>query len=176
MRYLLLLMVALGLGSCSAKLTPFSQSLYEEYNWSDAELKRIQFYLSENVTLWRDAGSEESSISNGKIRIKDGRKIEEIKFNKGTPGVMIFSPKDNRFAISFDEGDDQFLMFGPNPNANNRYVLLGKKWDKRQGQITYDGKTYFTSTKNAFATLMVDIREANQLKINSKTVHGRKVK
>ena len=169
-------MVGLSLGSCSAKLTPFSQRLYEEYNWTDAELKRIQFYLSENVTLWRDAGSEESSITNGKIRIKDGRKIEEIKFKKGTPGVMVFSPKDNRFAISFDEGDDQFLMFGPNPNANNRYVLLGKKWDKRQGQITYDGKTYFTATENAFATLMVDIKEANQLKIKSKTVNGRKVR
>jgi hypothetical protein len=176
MRYLIYLLILSFFASCSAKLTPFSQRLYDEYNWSERELKKIQFYLSEDIALWREAGAEESKIKNGKIRIKDGRKIEEVLFKKGTPGVLVFSPKENRFAISFDKRDEQYLMFGPNPKANNRYVLLGKKWDRRQGEITYDGKIYHTSAENAFATLLVDIDAVKQLTISSKTVEGRKVR
>jgi hypothetical protein len=175
MRYLFYFLIPIFFASCSAKLTPFTQRLYDEYNWSERELKKIQFYLSENIILWREAGSEETRIKNGKIRVKDGRKVEEVLFKKGTPGVLVFSPKENRFAISFDKQDEQYLMFGPNPKANNRYVLLGKKWDRRQGEITYNGNIYNTSAENAFASLLVDIDAASQLNVKSKTVKGRKV-
>ena len=46
------LFLVLGLvvfSSCGPKLTPFTQDLYDENGWTDDDLERIQFYLSEDI-------------------------------------------------------------------------------------------------------------------------------
>jgi len=160
--------------SCSPKLTPFTQRMYDEYSWSDGELKSIQFYLSDDIRLSRDIGSEDSKIKGGKIRVKDGRKVEEIVFKKGTPGVLVYTPKENRFAVSFDS-DDRYLVFGPSKQYGGKYTLRAKDWKKQYGKITYGEKVYFTDNESAFTTLMVDIKKANKVKYNREKVGGRRV-
>ena len=128
--------------SCSPTLTPFTQQLYERHNWNDAQLKKIQFYLSEDIVLSREVGMNESIIDKGAIKIENGRQVEQVIFKKGTPGVFVFSPKDNKFGISFEKEDSKYLMFGPNPKMSERYVLMGRDWANGQGQITYNNN-YF---------------------------------
>ena len=163
------------MSSCSSELRPFTQRMYDEFNWSENELQQIQFYLSDDITLWRDAGNEESVIKDGKIRVVDGREVEEVKIKKGTPGVVVFSPKENRFAVSFDSEDDNFLMFGPNKKVNGRYVLLAKEWKNKRGKVTYGGNTYNTNTQSAYAALLVDIKAARKVNYNSSSPGGRRV-
>ncbi|MEM0995250.1 MAG: hypothetical protein AAGI49_19620, partial [Bacteroidota bacterium] len=141
------------LTSCSPKLTPFTQRLYKENDWSEAELKRIQFYLSEDIVLRRVAESSRSRIEDGEIRVINGGKTEKVVIRRGTPGVFVFTPKADRFAISFESGDDRYLMFGPNPKASNRYLLLASEWKKRGGMVTYGGKRYRVDSDDAYATL-----------------------
>lgn len=165
----------LGLSSCGKKLSHFTQSIYNDFDWTENELKRIQFYLSDDIVLYRQLRAEDSRITNGKIRVKNGSEVEEIVFEKGTPGVLIFSPEKNRFAISFESNDD-FLMFGPNPKAGGRYLLLAKDWSRSSGKVTYKGKTYETSTESAYAALLVDIKKLQQTKYKRKKVEGRTVR
>ena len=143
--------------SCSKTLTYFTDDIYADNNWSEEELKQIQFYLSEDIRLERVYGSAGSDIKDGQIKIKSERKVEEVIIRKGTPGVLVFSPKSNRFALSFDEDPEKYLMFGPNEKAKGRYVLLAKKWKKRGGTISYGGSNYRTTSDSAYAALMVDI-------------------
>ena len=70
--------------SCGPKLTPFTQQLYDENNWSDDELKRIQFYTSDDIILFRELSRGESEIVSGEIKIRNGRKIDEVVIKKGT--------------------------------------------------------------------------------------------
>ncbi len=172
---LLFMLLVIMASSCSKSLTPFSQRLYEEYNWNDTELRKIQFYLSDDIVLRRSFGSNETAISNGQIKIIDGREVEQVIFKKGTPGVYVFSPKENRFGISFESNDDSYLMFGPNPKQNERYVLLAKEWDRSKGKVTYKGNTYSTDSRSAYTTLMVDLNKANKTRYESTKVSGRKV-
>ena len=166
------------LGSCSPKLTPFTQDLYDENGWTDGDLEKIQFYLSEDIILRRGVTKGYSSISSGKIKIVNGKKIEETKIRKGTPGVFLFRPKEDRFAISFETGDKKFLIFGPSQKNNGKYTLRAAEWDKekRQGQVTYDDKKYYTPSKSAYATLMVDLKKVGNSSIKSRTAKGRTVK
>ena len=173
--FLFLALFGFLMTSCSPRLTPFTQRLYEESNWSKADLKRIQFYLSEDIKLKRALSGGTSEIINGKIKIEDGRKIEEVVIPKMTPGVFLFSPKDNRFAISFEDSDARFLMFGPNPKAGNRYVLLASEWQGRTGKVKYDDKTWRVSADDAIANLMVDLKKIRKVTVNSRTAGGRKV-
>lgn len=164
------------LSSCSPRLSPFTQRLYSDYNWSDSELKRIQFYVSDDIVLHREAKRGKSEIISGEIKIVDGRRVEEVVIRKGTPGVLLFKPKENRFAVSFEEGsDERFLMFGPSPKASGRYVLLASDWNKRKGKVTYDGKTFTTPSNSAFAALMVDLKKINQVSVKSRQARGRKI-
>ncbi len=163
-----------GLSSCSPKLSPFTQRMYDDFGWSDDDLKRIQFYLSEEIVLVRDKGADDSRIDDGKIRVEDTRKVEKIVFKKGTPGVLLETPRNNRFAISFDETDN-YLIFGPSKKNGGRYTLRAKDWDKRSGVISYNGTTYRTSSSSAYSALMVDIKKARKTDFRSKNVKGRRI-
>ncbi len=166
--------ILLTICSCSKRLSYFTEDLYNEYNWSVDELKRVQFYLSEDIVLYRELESESAAIDDGKIKLSNGRKVDEIVFKKGTPGILSFSPRENRFAINFDD-DDRFLMFGPNEKAGGRFVLLAKDWNRRAGKITYGGQVYRTSNSSAFASLLVDLDNVGRTSYRSEKADGRKI-
>ena len=172
---LYLSLFALVLASCSPRLTPFTQQLYEESNWSKADLKKIQFYLSEDIRLKRSLTGGSSEIVNGKIKIENGREIEEVVIPKMTPGVFVFSPKEDRFAISFEDSDARFLMFGPNPKNGNRYVLLASEWKGRTGTVKYDEKEWGVNADDAIANLLVDLKKVRKTTVSTRTAGGRKI-
>lgn len=162
--------------SCGPSLTPFTQRLYEQNGWTENDLRRIQFYLSQDIVLKRDdSGSNQSRIEQGNIRVKTEGNVEKIVIRKGTPGVLVFSPRNNRFAIGFERDDERFLMFGPNPKANDRYVLLASEWQKNGGTVTYDGKQYRVDNNAAYAALMVNLKRVRKLRVRERTATGRRV-
>ena len=173
--FTILSIVLLGF-SCSPHLSPFTQELYQNSNWTVDDLKQIQFYLSKDIVLYRKVSKGESSIHGGKIKIKKGQKIEEIIIEAGTPGVVLFSPKKDRLAVSFESnGNDRFLIFGPNPKVGDRYVLLAKDWKKHRGKISYDDKIYFTDSESAYASLLVDLKKVGKVSHSKRTASGRKL-
>lgn len=161
--------------SCSKRLTPFTDNLVEQFDWSDTDLKRIQFYLSEDIVLKKARGGSRSSIEGGRIEVDGSKEIEQIVFKKGTPGVFVFTPKEDRIAISFESGKDKYLMFGPNDKYSGKYVLLAKEWSRHNGKVTYNGQTYNTTSESAYATLMVDLRKAQKTSLKKKTVKGQRI-
>ncbi|MCB0633690.1 MAG: hypothetical protein R2824_21120 [Saprospiraceae bacterium] len=166
----------LTLSACSPQLTTFTQRLYDEYEWTETDLKRIQFYVSDDIVMRRQLTGGSSEIISGEIKVVDGREVEEVVIRRKTPGVLLFLPKENRFAISFEaEGDDRYLIFGPNPKAGNRYALLASEWRRRGGTVTYEGRRFDVEASSAFASLMVDLKKIRKTSINSRTARGRRV-
>ncbi len=170
-----LLLLTVLATSCGPNLTPFTQRLYDQQAWTQDDLKEIQFYLSEDIVLKRQAREGRSRITDGGIRIVDDGKIDKVTIRRGTPGVFVFSPKDNRFAISFDKNDDLYLMFGTNPKASNRYTLLASEWRNRVGTVSYGEKQYKIDTRAAYAALMVDLKRTRRVSTRSRTAGGRKI-
>jgi len=176
LKFIALIVFTASLFNCSPKLSPFTKDLQDENGWSSSDLKKIQFYVSRDIVLFRDFKSGESKIEAGKVRMVNGRKVEEIIIAKGTPGVLTSNPKNDRLAISFESGDDgRYLMFGPNPKVGDRYVLLAKEWKKNGGMVTYDGRTYQTEKESAFSALMIDLRKIKKTEVKSRVAKGRKI-
>ncbi|MDA9018174.1 hypothetical protein OAD00_03785 [Saprospiraceae bacterium] len=172
----ILFIALIGLiSSCSQSLNYYTQTMHDDYRLSETELQSVQFYLSKDIVLYRNLGINESKIFEGKIKIVDGRKVEEIIFPKETPGVLMFTPKQDRFAISFEEQEDSFLMFGPNKKAGGKFVLLAKEWGRRIGKVTYKGKIYNTHSQSVMAALLVDIDKAKKVSRKTKKIKGRKI-
>jgi len=157
-------------------LADINQRLVDRNKWEEADLKKIQFYLSKDIVLYRDYTNASSKIESGEIKMINGRKIEEVKIPKGTPGIALFQPSDNRLAVSFEsKGTDKFLIFGPNPKRGNKYVLLASEWKNRRGKVKYDDQTYYTNVESSYATLMVDLKESKKVKVKSRAAKGRKI-
>jgi len=171
---ILAFMVVVWVG-CAPTYRPFTEDLHQSYTWDEKDLKKIQFYLSNDIVLTRALSKGESVIEGGKVRLEEGRRIEEVVFKEGTPGVLIFMPRQNRMAISFDRGNDKYLMFGPNPKHDGRYVLLASSWDERKGEVSYDGKTYRTSSRSAFAGLLIDLKKIQKVTVSRKKAPGRTI-
>jgi hypothetical protein len=178
---LLSLLFLIILSSCSPKLTPFTQELYRENGWTKSDLQQIQFYVSRDVVLRREATQGTSKIESGEIKIVDGKRVEQIVIRKGTPGVFLFSPKDDRFAVSFESragSEDPYLIFGPSRQTRGQYVLRARDWDDRGrgGKISYGQKTYYTPTESAYAALLVDLKRIRNTKVKSRTADGRTIR
>ena len=169
---------ALGLlASCTPSYTYFTQGLYEQEKWSQDDIMRIQFYLSKDIVLTRTITAAETSIAGGTIKVRNGERIEQVVIKYGTPGVLVLMPREDRFAISFDEADNEaYLMFGPNPKYGDRYALLAQEWDHDFGQVHYKDKIYTVDAQSAFASLMVDLRREGERKYETKNLPGRTVK
>lgn len=166
----------LFIGACSPSLSPFNQRLIDQNNWSEADLKDIQFYLSNDILLYRDFTTGSSKIESGEIKMVNGRKVEEVRIPKGTPGIALFQPKNNRLAVGFEDGDNErFLIFGPNPKKGNKYVLLATEWKNRRGKVKYDNKQFYTTTESALATLLVDLKQSKKTSVKSRSAKGRKI-
>jgi hypothetical protein len=160
---------------CGPKLAPFTQELYERQGWGEDELRRIQFYLSEDVTLQRELRNDRTTIRNGSVRVIDGREVEQIVFRRNTPGVFTFSPKTQRVAITFEEDGDNFLVFGPNPKNGNRYTLLASDWTRTRGTVTYAGREWTVSSADAFANLLIPLKRTREGDTRGRVVGGRKL-
>jgi hypothetical protein len=172
----LLLVAVLFLSACSPKLSPFTQRLIDQNGWSEDDLEQIQFYLSEDVLLRRDYTRGSSEIIAGEIKMVNGRQIEEVRIPRGTPGVLLFQPRNKRMAIGFEEGKDKrYLMFGPNPKKGGKYVLLASDWKNRKGKVKYDGRTYYTSANGALANLLVDLKKSGRTSVKTRSAKGRKI-
>ncbi len=171
--YLLLLPALLLMASC-ATYQPLTEHDRADNKWTEADLKQVQFYVSSDIIIQRKLGNETSTIQNGKVRIVNGERVEEVIIKKGTPGVLI-STEDNRMAVSFEDGDNQFLMFGPNKTKGGRYYLLASDWKNNVGKVTYEGQTYFCSPESGKAYLTLDIKKLHQLEKDQRTAKGRKL-
>ncbi len=173
--YLLFFLPALLLSSCGPTLSPFTQQVYKEGNFSDQELKRIQFYLSDDIVLRRELKGARSEVVSGEIKMVDGRKVEQVVIPKGTPGVVVFQPRGDRLAISFEEGSERYLVFGPNPTVNGRYTLLASSQRRRSSIVTYEGKKWRVAREDAYANLLVDLDKVKRVAVKSRTAGGRRV-
>ncbi|MDB4769193.1 hypothetical protein OAG16_03845, partial [Saprospiraceae bacterium] len=64
---------------------------------------------------------------------------------------------------------------GAAKRRSGQYRLFAKNWNRSFGKVTYDGKTYRTSSESQFATLMVDLRRIRDTKVQKRVAKGRKV-
>ena len=176
MKYLLPIVLLAFLGtSCAPKLTPFTERVYDDFGWSKADLQKIQFYVSRDIELKRQLSAGSSEIVSGKIRVENGREVEVVTIQRGTPGVFVFSPKEDRFAISFEDSDEQFLIFGPNPKSSGRFLLRAADWTRNSGTVTYGGKRYRVDNDAAYAALLVDLRKITRTQRQSRVAKGRRI-
>ena len=163
----------LFLTSCSPKI-PFTQSIREQHNLSEAEIRKIQFYLSDPVLLRRGTSDSQKATEEGTLVIKSGKNLEQVSFKAKTPGAVDAVISNNTLKVSFEEGAEKGLIFST--DKQGYYNLQALSWDRNgRGTINYDGQTYYAAPGSRNAILMFKMKSLKDVKIKEKVVKGKKV-
>lgn len=177
MRLFLFLAFVLLMASCSSRTTSLTSGIVESQNWSEHDLRRIQYYLNQDIVLERQVRDRGSEIVVGEVIMRDGRQIERLVFPRGTPGVFVRKLGEDRYAFSFEpRHDDRFLVFTANPKRGGVYLLSAQNWHEGRGQLNYAGNTYFTVPGSGLAGLEIKMKGKGRDRVRQRTVPGRTVR
>ena len=171
---LLLAIIAIAFSSCKT-LVNYSDTLQKERGWTNEQLKHAQFYLSNEICLERNLSKEFPDKIAGKIVIKNGIKKEIIYLPSKLPVTLIGISPSGGYIVQCDEGTENTLTFGLNPNTN-AFVLLASEWKDNYGKIHYAGTEYFVSIDKADVHLLIDLRSKTDGNNNFHRAKGVKVK
>lgn len=174
---MMLAVVAVTLMTSCQKLIPFTNNERTKYNLDEPKLKKLQYYISREVTLQRGEHSGESQEldEDGALVVSSSANLDNILIDAKTPGVCVGVLPGNKLKISFDATDDnKYLVFG-DPNNRGRYNLMGAEWKNGKGKINYGGKTYYILPGGAGAYLKFEMKKVKDYSKSSTKVKGRKV-
>lgn len=171
---ILLATILLFVSSCK-NLVPFTNNLRDQFNLTEQKMRKIQFYVSTDIVLQREVSNANTKIESGKIKMVNGKRVQEIIIPAGTKGVLVDVPRENKLLVSFEINDNHYLSFGINPNAANHFTLLASSWNGSVGTVTYADEKYETNPESKFAELLVDLRRVQKMKMKQRVAKGRKV-
>ena len=177
----LLVSAAIAGGGCStdSKLTrveriDFTKSLRTSWNLSDDEIRQLQFYTHDAVTLERDVGGDIKSIIHGRLVVRAGHNIEVIEIPAETPGIAT-SVSNSVVDVCFEGACDstlsfQYLAYGNYPNSDN-YVTKVNVLGGNSGSVVYDGNVY---TLHPLTFLQIDAQSLRRTE-NRRIVPGKRI-
>lgn len=175
LRYTLaVLAVILLISSCSPKI-PFTQEIRDQHRLTPEELKRIQFYISDPLALRRGTENDKKTTEDGTLIIQSGKQIDQVSIKAETPGAVQKVVDNQRLAIAFEDGAENFLVFGSGRGRNGFYYLQAMDWSQGRGKVSYGGQVWYTNLGSDNAILLFKMKSIRDLRVNEKVAKGKKV-
>ena len=171
------------LSSCSLNRMLLTVDTKQQIEKAGVQLSQVQFYNSEEIVLARQIGKEEIKVAKGKVRIENGKHIEEIIIPANTPGICELHD-EKTLKVSFDAGDGKTIPFlverkGEVVVAGSYFKIGAKQWvntdrGRKIGKLDYEGKVY-NIVRGADSRLMIDKAVLNRVKRDTHVAKGRKL-
>jgi hypothetical protein len=180
---LLIFLSAILFTSCSTSRMYLTVETRQQIEKANITLNQLQFYNSEEIVLIRQLSKEDIGVDKGKIKIENGKQVEEVIIPRNTPGVCeLFDEKTLK--ISFETGDGKQIPFlverrnGVVAEGSN-FKIGAKEWvtterGNKVGKVDYDGKV-FTLIRGFNSRLLVDKDMLNKVDRDTRVAKGRKL-
>jgi len=177
MKKILLIFSVISLTGCQ-KNVYLTGSLMHQLQENELDLTRIQYYNDNPLYLEREVPSSDANIKTGKVIFKNGRYINRISLEKGTPGKL--QKEDaGHLLLSFENGkEDNALHFGPVAGEKGEffYQLVDVQGNSAFSRLDYEGNKYLVIYKKPRLRIMLSKNVLNNLKIKVRRMKGNKVK
>lgn len=153
---------------------PFTHQLRLKHNLTPEEIKHLQFYVSNTITLHRIVTADDKQILRGKLILSSGKTVEEVLVKKGTPGVAV-DVKDDAIDVSFEEGT--YLTFARDTELfPEKYRLAVTKSDSGPPTVQFDGRTYTVMHKSEQAYLLISMEALTDIVNKRRVLPGRTIR
>ncbi len=176
-KILALILVSFSLTSCTSEKIAFTPGIQNKHQFTELELKNIQFYTSEEIVLYNTKDYEHQSIQGGTIVFSDNGSSETVIIPKNTPCILEKVIDDgNMLVLSFEYGGIGKQLYFTN-NNNVCYSLSAKEWTDVNGvmvgKLKYANKHYKTNAGNVFLT--VKVKSIKHISNRERLIKGRTV-
>jgi hypothetical protein len=165
----------------TAESLAFTDGLIRDYNLSDAHKRRLQYYVSDRITLVRAASNNLRGIADGKLIERGNTTVRGLEIAAGTPGVLVGSGP-NWVAVSFEPGSYLYFVSQQAPvnspywqdrRGDDRYYLYAPDWDGRAGTVRVGNSSYQAVDGSIESYLIVDREALFDANSSSATLSGR---
>ena len=92
---------ALTLGSCAAK-KDFTEAVRKQYGITDEILPKIQFFISQDIILFRADSESGLAIEDGEVVVSNTASEDQILIKAGTQGIFEKSHGSGKISVRFD--------------------------------------------------------------------------
>lgn len=149
---------------------PFTEPMLKEFKLDNKNIKSVQFYLSDEILLFKIQGEQPLGNQDGAFVKSTGGVSEQIRIKQNTPCVVEKIDKDGIFYVRFEEGKDKVLKFMK--SDNNRYYLSTEIINNRY-QVSYGGELYYVTSPSLISFIMVKIQNAKDPS-SERSISGKK--
>lgn len=159
------------LASCGRKVY-LDQTVKNKLDQQQISLKKIQFYNVGSFELERNISSEAMIAMAGKIRMKNDKYVELIRFKHKTAAVCDSVAGQDLF-IRFEKGPQKYFVFSL--NKKGYYELKNSREEAGIQYVMYGGMEYKLSTESGNVFLLARRIRDKGADINKRKVKGLKV-
>jgi hypothetical protein len=186
---------------CTATFVPVTHELRARHNLTEADMQQLQYYVSDEVTLRREAQTVGRDISGGNLKLLEGKTIEEVVINQHTPGVAT-AVNEGTIVVSFQEGSELSFSLrtgesmplrkvttgfaeapNPFPGSDDGYSvptsteILGNYWldSDSDSMILFQGREWNGMGDTYRAHLVIDAESLEQVVETRNVLGGRKI-
>lgn len=180
---ILLLSCAAVFSSCSMNRMYFTVETKLQVEKANINVTQLQFYNSEEIVLTRQLSKEDIGVEKGRIKIQNGRQVEEIIIPRNTPGICEVND-EKTLKVSFDKGNDNAIAFlverrNGVVTEGSHFKIAAKEWvsterGNKVGKMDYEGKV-FTLVRGFNSRLLIDKSVLNKVDRDTKVAKGRKL-
>jgi hypothetical protein len=175
-KIIIVMLVISALSACTPKVI-FNEALRNNLDLKSIRPEKLQFYIDRDIELKREAASNSTKVSSGKIELYKGKNVQILSIKALTPGICLNST-DSTLNIAFENNNDLFLPFKKLKTIESDikiYMLDTYKNEEGNTFINYGGTSYQINEIAAEAKILIKRRVASRENINIKTVKGRKI-
>ncbi len=162
----------------SKAYVPFTSQMKQRLERDSIDIKKVQFYIDQKLILSRYLDNEKAEVHSGKVRLENGKYINEVIIPPFTPGVCEDIQSGN-LMISFEKGSsDLGFGFGSGYTANT-YVLYGYDWKNGTAVVNFDNKKFrvrcATCPDFAMTRLLIKKNVVDKVEKKTHVLSGNKV-
>jgi hypothetical protein len=170
---ILLFAGALIFNSC-AQTIPYTSNVQKKYKLTESDLKKIQFYTSDDIILHASKNDGRTKTEKGELVVTNDKSTDKVIIRAGTPGQVTDMIGNDKILVSFESGEGKSLLFG-STGRHGEFKLLAETWKNKRGKLKYDGKMYQTEQGDGETMLMFKFKKLNQTKKEERIASGRTI-
>lgn len=166
-----LCLVLIGCGNNKIAIT---KKLRDQYQLSNHELSRLQFYISDELVLKRVQDiSKPRLVRDGRLVTEDVKFEDKVVIKEDTPGVAVYvNPEANLISVSFEEGFS--LPFKVN-GTRGHYRFVRNDSNHHRAQYTFFNVPYTANPKKQNIYLMIEKDALEDIVEREKVLSGRTI-
>lgn len=126
---------------------PFTRDLFNKLRAYNINIKKVQFFIDQQLTLDRYIDVNKAEIKSGVVKFQNGRTINEIVIPALAPCV-VDSIETDGFRVSFEKGTNNVFKFINNKYSPDFFVFTGTNWKDGTAEVYYDKQIYRASCAN----------------------------